>query len=627
MKKTLAFLLCLIMILSSFVGCSKEEDIGKDINIYISEPIYNFDPAEAYKNETALKITSLLYDNLFVLDEKGNVKKSLVKNYKYDKKTNKMTIELKDDAFWSDGKQLIANDVMYTWQRILDPSNSFEAAVLLYDIKNAKAVKNGEIKNGDAITLDDIGISALNTFKLEITFENKDVDIDSFLLKLTSAALSPVRADAVGKAEKSNDWAKSTSTMVSSGPFRLNIFNYKEAVATETAQTEKSTDSDETDKKDGESKNEIKIITEQYIVLERNLYYYRDFSKDIINKSVTPNRIIINLINPKNAISVLDKYNSNELYFLGSIPLAERSKHSMKEWEDIATVTDAMSTNTLVLNQNRTINGVKLFANANVRKALSLAIDRQAIANAIVFAKPATGIVPNGVFETDSKKTTFREKADTTLSTDLTEAKSLLNSAKIDASKFSFAISVPEYDEVHVKIAEMIAASWNKLGFKVTVNKISVIDNEDKSLISGSVISGVKDDVFVENLTAGEFDVALFDYVAFSADAFSTLAPFAFGYAGTATNQVTSPEFEVKPHISGYNSEAFNNKIAAAAKETNAKDRAKILHEAEELLMKDLPVIPVVFNQNVVMVNDKLVDVTFDYYQSPNFTKADIKEK
>ena len=627
MKKTLAFLLCLIMILSSFVGCSKEEDIGKDINIYISEPIYNFDPAEAYKNETALKITSLLYDNLFVLNEKGKVEKSLVKNYDYNKKTNKLTIELKDNAFWSDGKQLIANDVMYTWQRILDPSNSFEAAVLLYDIKNAKAVKNGEIRNGNAITLDDIGISALNTFKLEVTFENENVDIDNFLLKLTSAALSPVRADAIGKAEKPNDWAKSNATMVSSGPFRLNIFNYKEkAVATESTQTEKATDSTESSNEEVAGEK-INIITEQYIVLERNTYYFRDFSKDIINKTVTPNKIIINLINPNNAISVLNKYNSNELYFLGSIPLAERSKYSMKDWEDIATVTDAMSTNTLVLNQNRTINGVKLFANANVRKALSLAIDRQAIANAIVFAKPATGIVPNGVFETDSKKTTFREKADTTLSTDLGQAQSLLKSASIDAAKFSFAISVPEYDEVHVKIAEMIAESWNKLGFKVTVNKVSVIDNEDKSLVSGSVISGVKDDIFAENLTAGEFDVALFDYVALSADAFSTLAPFAFGYAGTATNQANSPEFEVKPHISGYNSAAFNKKIEAAAKETNAKEKATILHEAESLLINDLPVIPVVFNQNVVMVNDKLVDVEFDYYQSPNFTKADIKEK
>ena len=164
-------------------------------------------------------------------------------------------------------------------------------------IKNAKCViartgdaisfKTLKSQNVNAITLDDIGISALNTFKLEVTFENENVDIDNFLLKLTSAALSPVRADAIGKAEKPNDWAKSNATMVSSGPFRLNIFNYKEkAVATESTQTEKATDSTESSNEEVAGEK-INIITEQYIVLERNTYYFRDFSKDIINKRFT----------------------------------------------------------------------------------------------------------------------------------------------------------------------------------------------------------------------------------------------------------------------------------------------------------------------------------------------------
>jgi ABC-type oligopeptide transport system substrate-binding subunit len=40
-----------------------------------------------------------------------------------------------------------------------------------------------------------------------------------------------------------------------------------------------------------------------------------------------------------------------------------------------------------------------LFASKEVRQALSLAIDRNAIANAVVFESAATGFVPNRVFE------------------------------------------------------------------------------------------------------------------------------------------------------------------------------------------------------------------------------------
>ena len=92
MKKFLALLLCFVMILTSLIGCGNKEseNDGAEIKMYISEPIYNFDPAEAYKNEAALKLVSLMFDNLFIMNDDGKVEKSLVKNYKIDKKENTM---------------------------------------------------------------------------------------------------------------------------------------------------------------------------------------------------------------------------------------------------------------------------------------------------------------------------------------------------------------------------------------------------------------------------------------------------------------------------------------------------------------------------------------------------------
>ena len=589
MKKFLALLLCFIMILTSLVSCGNKEskDDGAEIKMYLSEAIYNFDPAEAYKNEAALKIVSLLYDNLFVMNSDGKVEKSLVKSYKIDKKENTMFIELRNDTYWSDGSAINANDAVFAWQRLLDPTNSFEAASLLYDIKNAKAAKEG------LVTIDDVGISALNNTDIEITFEDRDIDYDAFLNKLTSFALVPLREDVLSRVAVANDWSKSPMLMVCSGPFRLKTVSYAEATAG--------------------------------ITLERNAYFRRNFMKDAVDKSVTPFRLIIDYTMKDDAI--LSAYEAGEIFFVGDIPLSARSKYTLEEWKKNATVTDALSTHTYILNENAEINGEKIFANDKVRTALSLVINREEIANAIVFAEAASGIVPNGVFNANTDKKTFREASSNTISASPAKDAALakLSEAGINPSKYSFSISVPAYDEVHIKIAEMVAASWCDLGFKVTVNKVALKDNTDKTLTGGEKIVGVKDDIFAENLTKGEFEVAAIDYVAYSADAFTTLAQFAKGYAGTATGTPDSPVFEVKPHISGYDSAVFNEKIAAAEKEADPNARAELLHEAEEILLIDMPVIPIVSNMNVTMQSKELSKVDVTYYQTSVFTKAKLK--
>ena len=589
MKKFLSLLLCLLMILASFAGCGNKnsEDDGAQIKMYISEPIYNFDPAEAYDNEAALKMVSLMFDNLFIINSDGKLEKSLAKGYKINKNENTLFIELRTDTYWSDGNSITANDVVFAWQRLLDPANSFEAASLLYDIKNARAAKEG------LVTVDDVGISALNNTDIQITFEDKSVDYDAFLNKLASYALVPLREDVVARVAVTNDWAKSPTIMVCSGPFRLRTVSY--------------------------AKDDAGII------LERNSYYRRNFMTDAVDKSVTPFRLIIDYT--KSGADILTAYENGEIFFLGDLPLDARSKYTLEEWKKNAKVADALSTHTYIFNQNAEINGEKLFANAAVRNALSLAINREEIANTIVFAEAANGFVPNGVYNANNKKQTFRDASDITIASgkNIEAAKAKLAEANITASKYTFKISVPAYDEIHVKIAEMVAASWKELGFKVSVDKVALKDNADKALTTGEKIGGVKDDIFAENLANGNFEVAAIDFVAPSVDAFSCLAPYALGYAGTATGSHNSPEFTVKPHISGYNSSEYNAKIEAAYAEADPAKRATILHEAEAILLADMPVIPVVSNLNVTMQSKELSNVKTSYYQTYIFTKTSLK--
>lgn len=591
MKKILALILCFIMIIASFAGCGgkgEDEIDGAHIKMYLSDPVYNFDPAESYKNESALRMTSLLFDNLFILNKDGKVEKSLVKNYKYNEAEKTLFIELRTDTFWSDGNAINANDVVFAWQRLLSPENSFEAASLLFDIKNAQAAKAGDV------TVDDVGISALNNTDIQITFEDKAIDLNSFLVKLTSYALVPLREDVLSRVAVANDWAKSPTLMVSSGPFRLRSVSY----APENAG----------------------------VTLERNAYYRRNFMEDAVDKAVTPFRLIVDYT--KTGEQITTAFENGEIFFIGDIPLAARSKYSIDEWKKHANVTDALSTHSYILNQNAEINGEKLFANANVRAALSLVIDRATIAQTVVFAEPASGIVPNGVFNENKKDSLFRDKASNSISSSPNKDAALakLAEANITPSKYSFKISVPAYDDVHIKIAELVAAAWSDLGFKVSVEKINTVDNLDKALSTGEKIGGVKDDIFAEKLIAGDFQVAAIDFVAYSADALSFLAPFAFGYSGNATSHSQSPEFTTKPHISGYNSDAYNQKIEAAFAEASSAGRAALLHEAEDILIADLPIIPIVFNKNATMQSKDLSSVSSTYYGTSIFTKAKLKD-
>ena len=588
MKKVVALLLCLLMVVPAFASCAKksEDDLGAYISMYLTDQVYDLDPMNAYGNESALKVVSLIFDNLFVLDEKGKVKKSLAKDYEIvenaDNDEYGMVISLKE-TYWNDNVRITSDDVLYAWTRILRSDTSSGAAALLFDIKNARAAKEGDV------SIEKVGISAPRIDEIHITFEEK-IDYEQFLVKLTSYSLVPLREDKVGK---SDDWAKKPSTLCTSGPFRLREVSYAEG--------------------------------EERLILERNAYYLRDFEKDKIDKSVTPYRIIVDYTMTDEEI--MSAYEDGKLFFVGDIPLSVRGSYG----EDVAEIKDALSTHTYVLNQNAVIGGEKLFANADVREALSLAIDREAIAEAVVYAKAATAFVPYGVYDSTSKKDLFREVGGDILKTtaDVSAAKDLLSAAGVTPSKYSFSISVPAYDDVHMAIAEMVCAAWCELGFKVKVNAINVIVNDDIQESTGEVFKDIRDDVFAENFRAGKFEVAAIDYVAYSANPFAVLAPLAKAYSGNAllsSGEGMNITYEIPTHVCGYDNEEYYNLINAAFEEKDLVASSDILHDAEDLLLEDLPVIPIVFNQTATLQSKSLSKVKYTYYGTFIFTKTKLKD-
>ncbi len=595
-KRITAFVLCAIMLLPCLVSCGNKvtDDMrGAYITMYLADRVYDYDPANAYENDSALKVASLLFMPLFRMTEDGKAEKELVKSYTITEDPNsheyKMTITLKN-SYWSDGTPISANDVVFAWKRILDVESTSEAAPLLYQIKNAKAVKEGDL------SIDALQIYAINTTSLEIFFEEKldekgkpAIDYDGFIRNLTSYALVPLREIIVSR---TSDWAKKPATMVCSGPFMIRRVSYAD---------------------DSNS-----------LMLERNPYYLRNKEKDSLDKSVKPYRLIIDYT--LSAEEIMTGYENGDIFYVGEIPLSYR-----EEYKKEAEISSALSTHTYYLNENAEIGGTKLFAIKEVREALSLAIDREAIADAVVFAKAATALVPYGLFETDSAKKDFRKVGGDILSTsaDLSAARAKLSTAGINASSYSFKISVPAYDEVHVLIAEMVAEAWNALGFKVSVEKVKVIINDDLGT-TNEVPVDIRDDIFLERFAVGDYEVAGVDLISYCTDAFGMLSNFAIGFSGQAMNmglkdENGQPYYILPSHITGYKNEDYTALIEKAHATTSLTERAKLLHEAETMVLADMPVIPIIFNEDAYLEHKDLSNIESTYYGTRDFT--DTKQK
>ncbi len=587
--RIIALILCVVFIIPMFSGCSSEV-VESQLQIYIANQVYDLDPLNAFTNDANAKFITLLFSGLYKIDEKGKVKEDLVKKAEvtndYDKKEYTLTLTL-NDTCWSDGSAVQAADVLYTFHRVLKANKSNDAAALLFKIKNAEKVKNGDL------SIDDLGVYAVDTKVIEILFEEEITDdvLNEFKLNLTSPALFPLREINV---EGKEDWAKKQTSMVFSGPFLLRKVSYADG--------------------------------NKHMILERNSYYYRDREKDKEDKYVTPYRLYINF-----EASVADQlalYNNGQVMFLGDIPLESRSSYAKK-----ADITNTLSTHTYFFNQNAVITSkdgateTKLFSYPEVRQALSLSIDREAIKNMVVFAEAATGLLPSPMFASNSRKDTFRETfGDLSIAKNDAKVAELLNSLKakegIDPTNYAFSITVRESDAVHIAIAEKVAEAWSALGFTVTVNPVGVMVNDEPDPITNEIPTDIRDDLFDENaVKGGDYQVLAVDYVAKSANPLSMLAPFSIHYNGNKTLDGRNT-VEIL-HSTGYRSEAYDALIKKAIEANDPDEAAKYYSEAEKLLIEtDAAVAPIIFNQSAVLVNKKLKKLSVSYFGNYVFTKA-----
>jgi oligopeptide transport system substrate-binding protein len=121
------------------------------------------------------------------------------------------TFWLRQDAMWSDGKPVTANDFVFAWRTVVDPKTASEYAFIMYAIKNAEAI-NKERKLPPTA----LGVRAINDRELRVEFERPIAFFD----KLAAfGVFNPIREDFY--TSRQGRYGADATDLLYNGPFTL----------------------------------------------------------------------------------------------------------------------------------------------------------------------------------------------------------------------------------------------------------------------------------------------------------------------------------------------------------------------------------------------------------------------
>ena len=279
--------------------------------------------------------------NLLRVDKKGNLQPDLAKKVEVSPDGLTYTATLRDNLKWSDGSDLTAQDIVYSWQRIVDPKTASEYAYLTSD---AHLLNADEVIAGKK-AVSDLGVKAQGN-KIIFTLSKP---APQFKNLLSFANFVPQKKAFVDKT--GDNYGTASKYSLYSGPYKVEGWN-----GTNTT---------------------YKLV--------KNKHYWD--AKHVRTKTVSVQTI-------KKPDTAVQMYKQGEVDY-ATISSTQAMYNANKNNKDAIKVPEA-TTSYIVYNETGKVPGL---SNKNIRQALNLATNRPGIVKAAVDtgSKAATALVPSGM--------------------------------------------------------------------------------------------------------------------------------------------------------------------------------------------------------------------------------------
>lgn len=552
MKKIMYVFSVLIILLLTACGGNKKEK-QEEVKVNTTEQVLRFnldadppsvDPQLNTDSSGAMVINNT-FEGLMRNDASGKPEAAMAESVDISKDKTIYTFHLRKDIKWSDGKAVTAEDFKYAWLRGLDPKVASEYAYQLYYIKGGQDYFKGKGRR------EDVGLEVIDEKTLKVVLESPT---PYFLNLVTFFTYMPVRKDVVDK--KPEGWAKDPKLTISNGPFVVSEYNMNDK-----------------------------------IILTPNENYWN-------KENIKLKKIVLTMI--IEGSTVLTAYDNNEIDVIsGQVPVQEIPKRQMED--STFKTLPYLGTYYYLFNVDKAPTN-----DINVRKALSLAIDREAIVNQITKAgqMPATGFVPDGLI--DSKGNDFRETAgdyDMSTKANVKLAREYLAKAGYPNGKGMPAIELMyNTSESHKAIAEAIQDMWKKnLGINVT------LANQEWA-------------VFKVTRRVGNFQVMRSVWLGDYNDPMTFLDMWT-SYSGNNNAQWRATEDGKFPENKEF------TKLIEESKLVSGVDRDEKLYAAEKIMMDNTIIAPLYYYTGVVMIKDKVKNWERDILGTWYFGNSEIMEE
>ena len=207
-----------ILLMLSSISCSKGKNENDGIIVNLSVEPKTIDPSLNAQIYGVIYI-SHVFEGLTVRDRNNKIVPGVAEDWEISPDGKTYTFYLRTNSTWSDGKPVVAEDFVYSWQRQVDPKVASEYSYQHEPVKNAMAITRGEMP------VDSLGVKALDDHTLVVELEAPTA---YFLEVAAFPTFAPLRKDIIE--QYGDSWTLKPETYIGNGPYIMSERNIDENI-------------------------------------------------------------------------------------------------------------------------------------------------------------------------------------------------------------------------------------------------------------------------------------------------------------------------------------------------------------------------------------------------------------